>query len=146
MNNANLDKVSGDLLKLLLELHKKIFNQEELVKGLPMPPSHVKVIFHLAHRGPSAVSHIAHDLGISKPNMTPIIDKLISEGYVNRYEDPKDRRILRVELTSKACELFENQKKRTKDMLSTRISVLSEDDLKLLHESVENLSKVFGKL
>ena len=37
---------------------------------------------------------MAKDLSISKPNMTPIIDKLVKEGYVDRYYDDNDRRVI----------------------------------------------------
>ncbi len=146
MDTINLAKISDDLFKLLFKLHNKTFNQNEILKGLPIPPSHVKVIFYLSHIGPSAISQIAHNLSISKSNMTPIIDKLIAEDLVNRYEDPNDRRILRIELTPKAHKLFIAEKQRIKGKLQEKISVLSEEDLNTLAESITILINIMEKL
>ena len=146
MDTVDLTKISDALFKMLFQLNKKVFNQDEIIKGFPMPPSHVKVIFHLAHTGPSSVSQIAKTLYISKPNMTPIIDKLISEDFVTRYEDPNDRRIIRVELTKKANDLFKAQKQKIKDMLQEKVSTLPEEDLIILESSVQNLTKIISKL
>ncbi len=49
-----------------------------------MLSSHMKVIFYLANKKSMSVSNVAKWLYISKPNMTPIIDKLIDQRYVNR--------------------------------------------------------------
>ena len=102
MDEKNLTKISEDFFVLMMLLHKKVVKLEDFMKSMAMPPSHVKVVFYLAHNGPSSVSSIARDLCISKPNMTPIIDKLLECGYVTRYEDPKDRRVIRIEVTEKA--------------------------------------------
>ncbi len=48
--------------------------------------------------------------------MTPIIDRLVEHGLVNKFPDPKDRRILRVELTDKAFELFDAVKLFSKNL------------------------------
>ena len=66
-----------------------------------MPPSHARIIFYLKFSGPVPISHAAKDLDISKPNMTPIIDKLIAEDLVRRYDDPNDRRIIKLEVTDR---------------------------------------------
>ncbi len=85
-----------------------------------MPPSHGKVIIYLKHNGNSSISKIAKDLLISKPNMTPIIDKLISENMVIRYTDPKDRRIIRVELTEKGTAFIKDQENLIKSSLTEK--------------------------
>ncbi|MEG0307308.1 MAG: MarR family transcriptional regulator [Clostridium sp.] len=146
MDNGNLTKISDDLFTLIIQFHKKMIKPEEFIKSLPIPPSHVKVIFYLSHAGSSSVSQIAKDLSISKPNMTPIIDKLIEEGYVIRYEDPNDRRVLRVEVTYKAQELFELKKHLAKSLLQEKISTLSPEDLKSLGTVVKEFSSIVDKL
>ncbi|MGN1250428.1 MAG: MarR family winged helix-turn-helix transcriptional regulator, partial [Candidatus Spyradocola sp.] len=44
------------------------------------------------------VSEISKRLGIAKPNITPLIDRLIAEGYVERRRDSGDRRVVNVVL------------------------------------------------
>ncbi|MBB6623475.1 MarR family winged helix-turn-helix transcriptional regulator [Clostridium gasigenes] len=146
MDTINLNKISDDLVNMLLELRKKTFNKDHFIKGACMPPSHFKVIFSLSHSGPVSLSHLANTIGVSKPNMTPIIDKLIQDGFINRYEDPNDRRILRVELTEKANELLNSQTQKFKDILCVKLSDLADDDLNSLEGLLEKLTPILSKL
>lgn len=142
----NLNEVSSNLFDLLFLLNRKVFNHSEFIKGLPLAPSHVKVIFHLMNSESLSVSQIAQKLNISKPNMTPIIDKLIHDGYVNRFEDPNDRRVLRIKVTEKSKILFREQRHIVKSKLQEKISHLSSDDLDALNTSINVISDIVSKL
>lgn len=160
MNNNDLIKVSDSLLNFLWILHTNILKGNDIAKNLPysvkelnqytddiqIPPSHIKVIFHLSLSGPSSISQVAKALNISKSNMTPIIDKLISYEFVNRYADPNDRRILRVELTPKAVELLQSIRSATCKLLVEKISKLSDGEIITLDQSISNLTILLNKL
>ncbi|MDN9293139.1 MarR family transcriptional regulator, partial [Clostridioides difficile] len=109
-------------------------------------PSHAKVILYLMTSNSSSISQIASNLGILKSNMTPIIDRLVEHGLVNKFPDPKDRRILRVELTDKAFKLFDAVKAILKESLVKKLSNLSEEELTLLDEHTLKLSEIVKKL
>ncbi|EQB4342330.1 MarR family winged helix-turn-helix transcriptional regulator [Clostridium botulinum] len=146
MNNTQLNEISQDLYDLLLNLHKKLLNPDELKKKFPLPPSHVKVIVYLKHNGNCSISKIAKDLLISKPNMTPIIDKLISENMVTRYTDSKDRRVIRVELTKKGSIFIKDQEKLVKTLLTEKISNLSSEDLQYLSDHIIGIKNIILKI
>ncbi|RDC48246.1 MarR family transcriptional regulator [Acinetobacter sp. RIT592] len=117
-----------------------------MVKCSPLPPSHVKVIFYLLNNGSSSISDIASNLEISKPNMTPIIDKLLRDDLVQRTEDPNDRRIVRIALTQKALDISAEHKRRLKESLFTKLSTLSNDDLIQMQDLVSQLTNIIVKL
>lgn len=146
MDEQKLAKISEDFFLLIMLLHKKIIKFEDFMKNMTVPPSHVKVVFYLAQNGPSSVSSIARDLCISKPNMTPIIDKLLECGYVNRYEDPKDRRVIRIEITEKAHEAFKIKKELIKGFLNDKFSTLPDEDLVALDGAISEFKRVISKL
>lgn len=160
MNNNDLIKVSDSLLNFLWILHTDILKGNDIAKNLPysfkelnhynddiqIPPSHIKVIFHLNLSGPSSISQVAKALNISKSNMTPIIDKLISYELVNRYSDSNDRRILRVELTQKAIELLQSIHSATCKLLVEKISKLSDEEIITLDQSISNLTALLDKI
>lgn len=146
MSTTNLPNISDQLFELVVKLNTKIFNQEEFIKSLPIPPSHVKVIFYLVHNGPASVSHIADKLCISKPNMTPIIDKLISEELVSRSEDPKDRRVIVIEPTPKAKKILEAQRKIIKERLMCKLENVPQEHLPQLLQGIEMLSPMLDFL
>lgn len=146
MSTVELNNLSGDLYNLMLILRKKMFNWDEMMKTFTVPPSNVKVIFYLKRNGDSSISEIAKNLLISKSNMTPIIDNLISEGMVNRYDDPNDRRILRIKLTDKAHKVLKSQEEQIKNTIAKKISVLDSEDLECLKHHVAGIKDILGKI
>ncbi len=146
MDNIDLNKVSSTLLHLSFSLNKIIFNNTELTKGLSIPISHVRVLFCLQKNGSMSISEIAKKLGMYKPNMTPILDKLIQEGFIIRSEDPKDRRILRIKHTKKADDFLNEQMKKLEQIFANKMSILSKDDLITLINSSAELNNILLKL
>ena len=146
MSNVDLTKITDELFTLLMQLNSKVFKQDKMVKCSPLPPSHVKVIFYLYNNGSSSISDIAARLAISKPNMTPVIDKLLKEGLVYRTEDPNDRRIVRIDLTQKAHDLTLEHKRKLKELLLSQLTSLSQEDLLKMSDLVSELTKIIVKL
>ena len=145
MNNSHLNNISDNLYILLLSLNRQVFNPSELTKKFNAPHSHIKVLFYLIHHGPTSISKMAKDLYISKPNMTPVLDKLVEDGLVNRYYDPNDRRVIRVETTSKACNFLKSGEEHIKSLLKERLLNLDEEDLSNLSNSLETLITIIRK-
>lgn len=141
-----LNSISNDLFLLVLHLSGRLLNPSNLFKGLPIPPSHTKVLFRLSKLGPCPVSQLANDLIISRPNMTPIIDKLIAEGYADRYDDPNDRRIIMVKLTEKACNLLHTIEQKAKDLFVEKMAILDDNDLARLKKLVPELNSIVLKI
>lgn len=161
MYDENLINLSKDFLHFLWIIKNNMFSEENLIKKFPyniekeldkyiekypMPPSHIKVLYYLHENNKCSVSQIAKSLNISKPNMTPIIDRLIGYELVSRYTDSNDRRILRIELTSKAIKIFECLKDTLVDNVCSHLSHLSDEDLKTLKDSINNISIIVKKL
>jgi DNA-binding MarR family transcriptional regulator len=61
----------------------------------------------IAALGEPTFSDLAHRLGISKPSVTAIVDKLIQKGYLERVQSDADRRVFHVHLTEKGRHLSE---------------------------------------
>ncbi len=149
MNNINDDDkltVPYSLFMLLVSLNKKVFNPHEMIKNNSFPPSHGRVLFYLIHHGSTPISEIGRDLFISKPNMTPIIDKLETEGLIKRYNDENDRRIIRVEATDIAFKFFKSQEATAVQNLSKKLEPLSDDDMDKLSNLINEMNHIFSKL
>ncbi|GAA0732514.1 MarR family winged helix-turn-helix transcriptional regulator [Clostridium oceanicum] len=146
MKKSQVNDTSKELYNLLLSLHKKIFNLDEMMKNLSVPPSHAKVMFFLHKNGSSYISETAKKLMISKPNMTPIIEKLTSESLIRRYEDSNDRRILRIELTDNGKKFIKKQELSVRDSLSQKISHLEDEDLISLRNHITEIENIITKI
>ncbi|MER7210390.1 MarR family transcriptional regulator [Streptosporangium sp. NPDC000239] len=67
----------------------------------------LKVVMLLAYRDSASGQDLAHHLDVGLGTVTGIVDRLVGHGLVTRREDPNDRRVRRVELTSAGRTLVE---------------------------------------
>jgi DNA-binding MarR family transcriptional regulator len=59
-------------------------------RGLSM--IQINTLFQLHHHGCASVSDVAGRFSITNPAASQLIDRLVQQGYVERAEDPSDRR------------------------------------------------------
>src|SRR4051812_12229331 len=60
----------------------------------------------LLHKGPMPVNTIGKKLLLTSGSITTAVDRLVAKGYVARNDDPHDRRVRVVELTSAGRQLI----------------------------------------
>ncbi len=61
----------------------------------------------LHYDGPISMGELSRDLEVPLSTATRTMDWLVNNGYAQRLPDPKDRRVVRVELTTKGKETFQ---------------------------------------
>jgi DNA-binding MarR family transcriptional regulator len=54
------------------------------------------VLFVLVSEGPMPMGRLADSLGVSLPNVTGIVDRMVEHGHVERGRDAEDRRVVTV--------------------------------------------------
>ena len=96
--------------------------------------------------GDVRMSEIGRHMGISKPYMTALVDKLISEGLVERAPDPDDRRVVNVRITCAGKEAIKDFEKCTRETVLKNLSSLDSEDISTLHEMVQNIRDIVSKL
>jgi len=69
--------------------------------------SQLKVMIILGRLGATSGQELARRAGVSLATLTGIVDRLVAQHLVTRGEDPRDRRVRRLELTSTGTELID---------------------------------------
>ena len=87
------------------------------------------------------VTEIVHSLGITKPQMTASVDKLLKLGFIEREADTKDRRKIFVSITKEGAKITEKIIKRIKERFREDIKVLTQKDLDELEKGLKVLNK-----
>ena len=98
----------ADLTRLVHEISlmmARIFNRRMKESGLTR--SQWQVLYQLNRKDGQTQTELADLLIIAKPPLGKMVDRLESEGWVERRADTADRRAKRVFLTSKASGLIE---------------------------------------
>ena len=69
--------------------------------------SQLNVLMRLYHGGNSGVSEIGEQMGVTRAAASQAIARLVTQGLIERSEDPSDRRAKRLALTPKGRTLIE---------------------------------------
>lgn len=146
MNDTKLESIVSNLLSIVPQFHRKLIRMDELLAAQDIAPSHLKIMFLLDACGELTVSEIGEKLYISRPNVTPLIDKLVKEGMAERIRDASDKRIFNVKPTVKGKEFISNQKDLLAKNLKRRLSVMSDDTLDDLDSSLVILKETLANI
>ena len=94
-----------ELLDMLISRSMQSWNHFVKSMGLSMPQ--FSILMQLHYRGSFSISEISNRFGISVPAASQLVDKLVQAGYLERAEDPKDRRARLLPLSAKGKKLIE---------------------------------------
>lgn len=89
----------------------------------------LKSLFFIAAREKTNFKKLAEALGVTPPNVTGIIDRLVEQGLVTRTENPEDRRIMLLQMTEKGHELLNNLRERRINRMTQILAQLSVQEL-----------------
>ena len=110
-----------------------------------MPLSHVQVLVMLDHRGSLSITEISQSFGIAKPNITPLVDRLIEDGLVMRERNSADRRVVNVVICEKGRERLADIYRRLCDNLFDWTRTLSREDLASFNDALETIVRLLSK-
>ncbi len=92
------------------------------------------------------MSEIGKNLLIPKPHVTVLVDKLIEEKYVERHDDPNDRRRINIGLTEKGLKNFEKIKQTVSASLKEKLLSLNDKQLQQLAVCSQNLRETMSHI
>lgn len=89
-------------------MHRSISGWNHYAKstGLSMPQ--LSILMQLHHKGPCGMSEISERFDISAAAASQLVDKLVHGGYLNRAEDPSDRRAKTLTLSPAGAALIKS--------------------------------------
>ncbi len=79
---------------------------------------------------------IARSLGVTLPTVTGIIDRLATQGYVSRQDDPNDRRLVLASMTDKGRQVIDSWYERFDQFLMSLLDNLNDDELETVARAV----------
>ncbi len=112
--------------------------------GLSMPQ--LGILMQLRHKGRCGVSEIGGHFDISNAAASQLVEKLAQAGYLERTEDPNDRRVKQLNLTPKAEQLIESGAQKRFRWLDEITSQLSAEEQTKVAEALEILTRATQKL
>ncbi len=129
-------------------MHRSMRSWTQFAKttGLSMPQ--FSILMQLHHKGPCGMSEISERFDITAAAASQLTEKLVQGGYIERTEDPNDRRAKSIQLTPKGKDLVEagmTERYRWMDELIYKLSVEDKpkvvEALKVLTEAAKQLEE-----
>lgn len=99
MARENFDRNLGFLVHDVSRLMRAAFDQR--VKQIGLTRSQWRVLAHLLRHDGTTQSALADELEIGKASLGPMLARLAERGWVERRDDPTDRRVKRLYCTEK---------------------------------------------
>lgn len=103
----------------------------------------------ISDMGTPKMTDLANELGVTMGNTTAMSDRLIKEDYIERKNDPEDRRIVRLSLTKKGADLIKRAEKIRKENMSALLKRISIHDqeamLKIMEKLVDSIKNEKGE-
>ena len=87
------------------------------------------VLLAISREGPMPMSTLSEHMLVAPANVTGLVDRMESKGYVRRRRDPRDRRLYLIEFTPAGARLFKNISTRFTQYAASLSSDLSSDEL-----------------
>lgn len=150
MDKDILDRVAFDLFSTLPLIHRSI--SRKLIKTVvtsfkeDIAPPHFQIMKLLEEAGTLHVAEIGERLQIARPQMTHLIDRLVELDIVERETNEDDRRMLNIRLRDKGKSIIKARDKQVINATRETLAVLTDDELKQLSMSLNNIKDIFSKL
>lgn len=133
-------------------MHRSMRGWSQFVKssGLTMPQ--LSILMQIHHKGPCGMSQISEGFDISSAAASQLADKLVQSGYLERDEDPSDRRAKLLRLTPLGQKLIADgieERYGWVDQVTTRLSAeesaMISEALGILTRAAKELDQKTGK-
>lgn len=139
--DSNLDEYIERLLsawsKTVRKMQSEIMHHREL--GLTGPQFHMLAL--IAKNKNCNVSYLSDKLEVKPSAITVMADRLVQSGYVERRHDDQDRRAVLLSVTELGDQVYEEARKRSRNVLKSYLSGLEPHELEVLIGVIEKLGK-----
>lgn len=117
---------------------------KDLEKTFQVSTPQLACIQVLHAQGPLPLSRIARQIMVNSSTVTGIIDRLEKKNLVIRVRDPRDRRMITIELTNAGAKLAQNAPPLIPQEIIDSLKSLPEDDFKKVVYGVSKLASLLN--
>ena len=142
---GNLEKLAWQILTVAPVLKKRLFRPDFEQSENQLPLSYAQVLATLNNEQSMTVSEISERFDIAKPNITPLIDRMIEAGYVKRVRNSTDRRVVHVVILEKGREKVNDMVDSLKGSIQNWPNKMTEEDMVRVTDAIEVIRSILAK-
>lgn len=137
MNEARRESITS-LFEVVSSLERKWANEWNSHNTIGLSKTHIFILKLLESEGPMRPSSLAEKLHVTTGGVTVLTTKLLKAGYINKTQNPTDRRASQLEITDTGHELLEAALEHIKSIVDRMFGMLTEDE-------IHSLRSIFSK-
>lgn len=141
-----IDSVAKNMFHTMPLLRKRLLHMDIIQSEHGIPLSHVQVLSMLCDCESMSVSEISRRLGIAKPNITPLVDRLLESGLVERKRDINDRRVVNVIIRPEGTEKLNAIRGTIALQVQQQAENMSATEFKELADALNSISRILTNL
>jgi len=141
-----LDSISENILQFFPLFYKNILKLAHGNSRVNPITMQLRVLIMLTHAGMMQPSEIGIRMGISKPNVSALVDKLIVLGYLERRPDEDDRRVIHISITARGRRFVAGRLQLMRNGIKKNLSGLSHEELNSLNTALDTFKKIISKM
>ncbi|MCI5997178.1 MAG: MarR family winged helix-turn-helix transcriptional regulator [Peptoniphilaceae bacterium] len=134
-----LNELLVDLFNFILYIQEKHMRE----KGVTLTMSEVHLLESVIKSKNNTVTNIADAMLITKGTFSVNASRLIKKGYLIKYKDEEDKRIVRVEITDKARKVLKIHDEFHENLIDRALEDLNLSDNETLNKSFESILNYF---
>lgn len=134
-----LNELLVDLFNFILYIQEKHMKE----KGVTLTMSEVHLLENVIKSKNNTVTNIADAMLITKGTFSVNASRLIKKGYLIKYKDEEDKRIVRVEITDKARNVLKIHDEFHENLIDRALEDLNLSDNETLNKSFESILNYF---
>ncbi len=141
-----IENISQNIFNVMPLLRKRLLHMDVIQNEHGIPLSHVQVLSMLNESGSMSVSEISHRLGIAKPNITPLVDRLIEDQLVDRIRDTQDRRVVNVVILENGKQKLAAIRSTIGEQVQDWAQNISAADFRELSDALQSLTRILTQI
>ena len=140
----NRAELANEIIRLQQKSHSLGQYASEAWLELDLTISQLKCLFFIDAQGSTNFRNLAKALGVTPPDITRLVDRLVEQGLVSRREHPDDRRMQLLQVTDKGHSLLSKLREYRTTVLQRILTNLSDGDLLTVARGLRALLKAAG--
>jgi len=105
----------------------------------------VKIAMHILQKEPISLSELAHDLGLSTPSSSVIVEKLVEKNVISRVTDPADRRRVQLRIDPHALKEMNALQSRLQNAFQEIARKVGDDDLERWYQVAIRINEILNE-
>jgi len=139
-----LDRISENILLFFPLYYRNILRLTQAGSRVNPPNMQMRMLLMIIQEGMLQPSEIGIRMGISKPNVSALLDKLLKAGYVERKPDVRDRRVMHIAITPRGRKFVNSRMQAVRNGIKKNLSGLSHDEINSLNAALDTFKKIIS--